>query len=80
MFNKFITSSIDPNKVSLTVKGFLVMILPLVLAFTGITSEQANPIIDLIVQIVFLGSTFVSSLMMLYGILRKINVGQWSAK
>ena len=80
MFNKFITSSIDPNKVSLTVKGFLVMILPLVLAFTGITSEQANPIIDLIVQVVFLGSTFVSSLMMLYGLIRKVSAGQWSAK
>ena len=56
------------------------MVLPIVLAVTGITSEQANPIIDMIVQVVFLGSTFVSSLMMLYGILRKIKVGQWSAK
>jgi hypothetical protein len=80
MFNALITSSIDPNKVSLTVKGFIVMILPIVLAVTGITSEQANPIIDLIVQVVFLGSTILSSIMMLYGLIRKIKVGQWNAK
>jgi hypothetical protein len=80
MFNSLITSSIDPNKVSLTVKGFLVMVLPIVLAVTGISSEQANPIIDLIVQVVFLGSTLLSSVMMLYGLLRKLKAGQWSAK
>lgn len=76
---KFITSSADPKQLSLTVKGLLVSIVPLVMLFTGMTQAEINPIIDSIEQVVFFGASLLSAGQVLYGLVRKIKLGKWSA-
>jgi len=74
--NKFLASSVDPSKLSLTIKGILLGILPIFLVVTGMTEETIQPIIDAIVQIVFLGTSFVSTFQIVYGLIRKITVAE----
>ena len=73
--NKFLASSVDPSKLSLTVKGLLLSLLPVFLVLTGMTEETIQPIIDAIVQAVFLVTALVSTFQILYGLIRKIYVG-----
>jgi hypothetical protein len=73
--NKFLESSVDPSKLSLTVKGLLLSLLPVFLVLTGMTEETIQPIIDAIVQAVFLVTALVSTFQILYGLTRKIYVG-----
>jgi hypothetical protein len=73
--NKFLESSVDPSKLSLTVKGLLLSLLPVFLVLTGMTEETIQPIIDVIVQAVFLVTALVSTFQILYGLIRKIYVG-----
>lgn len=72
--NKFLASSLDPSKLSLTVKGLLLSILPVFLVLTGMTEETIQPIIDGIVQIVFLVTSLVSAFQIIYGLIRKISI------
>ena len=78
--NKLFTSSADPKALSLTVKGILTAILPIVIVLLGIDEATANGILDTIVNIVFYGSTLLSALVTLYGLLRKVRLGKWSAE
>lgn len=79
-FQKLITSSSDPKALSLTVKGILTALLPIVIALSGIDEATANGILDTIVNIVFYGSSLLSALVTLYGLLRKVKLGRWSAE
>ena len=77
--NKFLTSSTDPNKLSLTIRGILLAILPIIMVFTGLTEAEIQPIIDGIVQLVFLLTAIVSAGQVVYGAIRKLYIGRWSA-
>ena len=79
-FSWLVTSSVNPTKVSTTVKGALTLILPLVMAISGLTDAELGPIVDVIVQIAFLGSSIISAAMMLSGLVRKVKLGRWSAR
>lgn len=78
--NKFLASSADPTKLSMTVRGVLVAIIPLLVVFTGLGDAEVNAIIDLIVNIVFWVTSIVSAVVTLYGLVRKVQLGRWSAE
>ena len=77
--DKLITSSSDPAKVSATVKGIIVAILPLIIYFTGATEAEVNVIVDGLIQALFLGTTLYSTVMTVFGMGRKIYLARWSA-
>ena len=77
--NSLITSSVDPNKVSFAVKGFLVLMAPAVMWYFGFTDMQFNELMDAIVGIVTWGTGLVGALMTLWGLYRKWREGRWSA-
>ena len=77
-FQKLTTSSSDPTKLSTTVKGFLLMLLPVVMMFTGLTEAELGPIVDAVATVVFAGASLVSGLQILYGLGRKVYLGRWT--
>lgn len=76
--SNFLSSSADANKISLTVKGILLSLVPIIMIMTGLTEAEIQPIIDTIVQIVFLATTLISAGQVLYGLMRKIYLKRWS--
>lgn len=76
---KLLMSSSDPQKLSLTIRGLLVGIIPMILLFTNLTEAEINIAIDAIVQIIFWGASIVSAGQMLYGLLRKLRFKRWTA-
>lgn len=79
-FDKLITSSVDPTKLSLTIRGFLVALIPLIIVFTGLSEADVNGLVDGIVNIVFLATSLYSAGAMVVGLLRKAKLGRWSAE
>jgi len=75
----FVTSSQDPKKLSLTVKGALLAVAPFVMYFTGFTDADFNQFVEAIVAFVFAATTAVSALQIAFGLLRKVKFGRWSA-
>ena len=78
--NKLFTSSADPKQLSLTVRGILLAVLPILIALSGVDEATATGIVDTIVDITFYGTTLFSLVVTLYGLLRKIRLGRWSAE
>lgn len=76
--SNFLSSSADANKISLTVKGILLSLVPIIMIMTGLTEAEIQPIIDTFVQIVFLATTMISAGQVLYGLMRKIYLKRWS--
>lgn len=77
--HSLLQSSRDPRKVSLTVKGVLLQIVPVVLIFTGnitgfeaVTEDSLNALIDAATQSLALGIELISMLMVTWGMLRKM--------
>lgn len=73
---KALSSSVDPQKLGLTVKGILVGAIPVILLVANLTNldlgqDNLNAIIDGIVSIVVAGSTIISSVMLVWGLVRK---------
>lgn len=78
MLKKFTTSSVDPTKLSMTVRGILVGLVPLAIALTGLNADTIDTITDMIVEMVFLGASLYSVALVLYGLIRKAIAGRWS--
>ena len=74
-----ITSSADPKKVSLAVRGALLAIAPIVMYATGLTEADFNNLVEAIVTGAFALTTLVSVMQIAWGLLRKVNLGRWSA-
>ena len=70
------TSSADPEKMALTVKGFLVFIVPVVAMLFGIDNELANSLIGPLVDATTTIMTLIGLGMTIYGIGRKIILGR----
>jgi hypothetical protein len=90
IFNWFITSSADPKKTSLFVKGAIVsagafvvqavsVACGLGLYCIGITSETVNEFAGIMEALTFALMIIIGSIWTLWGLLRKIKVGRWSA-
>lgn len=77
--NKLITSSVSPEHVSLTVRGLLVSLLPIIMYVTGLPEATLEPILDALVDLVFFVTALVSSAMTVYGLIRKAINKRWSA-
>jgi hypothetical protein len=76
--NKFLASSTDPKQLSLTIKGALVLIIPLasvlIKYFGGtIDDRELEQIVDIIADIAFFAGSIVSLLAMFAGAIRKIS-------
>lgn len=84
-----ISSSADPNKVGLTVKGLLIGVVPFLtwaspvlcaMAKVCIDLGSISPFIDGVANFVVAAMTLVSAAVVLFGLGRKISFGHWSAK
>jgi hypothetical protein len=73
------TSSADATKISTTVKGLLMAILPLLIVWTGLEEATITPIIDSIVTIVFTVTSLISAGQIFYGLCRKVYLQRWAA-
>lgn len=79
-YPKWLTSSVDPTALGLTVKGILVGLVPAVLVLAGVShwnlgADQLNAIVDATVNVVVTASTALSTAMVLVGLIRKALVG-----
>ena len=77
--NWLVTSSKDPHALSLTVKGLLLAITPIVMYSLGLTEADFNDIVGAIVNLVFTVATAFSAVMTVLGLLRKVKLNRWSA-
>lgn len=86
--NWFITSSADPLKTSLALRGFLIAILPkIVIALPIICSmvsvcidpAHLNPVIDILADITKWTMYVVGGIVGLVGLYRKLKNGRWSS-
>jgi hypothetical protein len=71
-----ITSSQDPSKISLFIKGLLLSVAPLAMLFLGGTITQFA---DSLSNIAFWCLSIVAAGQVLWGLLRKGLVGRWAA-
>ena len=76
---KFLSSSVDPEQLGLTIKGLLVAIIPTVLLIAGVAhinlgQADLSQFVDATVNVVIAVSTALSAFMVLVGIVRKIAV------
>lgn len=76
---KFLTSSVDPEKLALSVKGFLVLLIPVIIAVSGMTQwnlgqEDLTLLVNAVGEIVFYTSSIIAGLMVVYGLIRKVLV------
>ena len=90
IINWLITSSADPRKTSLALKGVLMYLAAQLLVVlnaacgfglycAGIDADGLNQIVELTVAIVNMALTLVGLVLTLWGLLRKIAHGRWSA-
>ncbi|HDZ18826.1 hypothetical protein LCGC14_0641640 [marine sediment metagenome] len=79
MLPKFLTSSVDSEKLSLTIKGLLTGLIPIFLLLTqfkgvSISEIEISGIIDGIGVVIMAATALISSIATLYGLVRKIMV------
>jgi hypothetical protein len=78
--NRFITSSANPERLSTTIKGLLMALVPIIMMSTGLSESEITPIIDGIVAVVFALTSLVAAVQVVYGLVRKVYLGRWSAE
>lgn len=75
---KVLTSSVDPNRMSLMVRGMLLSIAPMAMVVLGITEADFGGLVDGVVRFIFLVTSLVGAFQTVYGAIRKIKMGRWS--
>lgn len=78
-FKSLITSSADPNKTSLAVKGFLLAIAPIAMVLLGLTDGDFGKLVDAVTTVVFAVTSTIAAVQIIWGVVRKIQLGRWSA-
>lgn len=78
ILSKVLTSSADPSRVSLLIRGVLMSFAPMVMLVLGITEADFGSLVDGIVEVVFFATSLIAALQMVWGGVRKINLGRWS--
>lgn len=71
-------SSVDPTTLSLTVKGLLASIIPIVAILLNINVTQVQGVGDAIVQLVFDAATLYATVATFLGLIRKLYIGRWN--
>lgn len=74
-----LASSKDPQKYSLTVKGFIVAALPIIITIAGLThlnlgQQEITDLANGLIDFVSIMASLVSAAMILYGMIRKMLV------
>ncbi len=77
-FAFLVTSSADPEKTALSIKGILVLLVPILSAFLGIDSTLSDTIVGSAVDLITNLLTLVGILMTLWGLIRKVRLGRWA--
>lgn len=75
---KLFTSSQDPTKISLMVKGLLMAMAPILMVVFGLTEADFNGIVDALVKLVFVATSLVAAIQVAYGAIRKVRLGRWT--
>ena len=75
---KLFTSSKDPTKVSLAVKGFLITLAPIVMVVLGLTDAEYTGVVEAIEKVVFYSTSLIGPVTALWGLARKVQLGRWS--
>lgn len=75
--NKLLQSSVNPKDLSLTIKGVLTMLVPMIAIALNLAGKQVDDatitsIIDAITNVVATAATTISAFMVLYGLVRKL--------
>lgn len=78
--NWIIASSADPKKVSLFVRGLLLSLAPIAMLVFGLTEADVNGLLDAVVNVVFFALSLVAAGQVLWGLVRKVQLGRWSAQ
>ena len=73
-----LASSADPEAVGMTVKGVLVLLVPLIARFFGLDDASSNALVDGIVQLTVAAFTLVGVAMAVFGLIRKIYLQRWA--
>lgn len=78
--NKLLVSSINPEKLSLTVKGILLGIIPVILIVAGIfnlnvSEGDLTSVVNAVVQVIVAVGAAASAILTLIGAIRKVIVG-----
>lgn len=76
---KITRSSTDPEALSLTIRGILVGLIPLIIALTGLTEKELMPIVDGVIEIINITAALVSAVWVTYGLIRKAIERRWTA-
>lgn len=79
IWNWLITSSANPEQTSLTIKGLLVGIAPIAVILLHLDTANYGALVDAIAGIIFWAGSILSAIMTIYGVMRKISFGRWSA-
>lgn len=74
-----VTSSADSEKYSLTIKGLLVSIAPIAIIVLHLNTGDYGSLVDAISSVIFYGGSIISAIVTVIGLIRKIDVGHWSA-
>lgn len=80
ILNALTRSSSDPQKLSLTIKGILMAVAPLIIGFTNLSSGEYGAIVDGVTQVIFWVLSIISTGQIVWGLSRKVSFGRWSAK
>jgi hypothetical protein len=78
-FTWLITSSANPSETSLTAKAFLLGFAPILMLVTGMADADIKGLIEAVSNVIFLILSLVSVIGVIAGLLRKYNLGRWSA-
>lgn len=77
---KLITSSEDARKISMTIKGLLLSLVPVTMALTGLNEDAVVGVVTILNDLVFYGLMLLSTALTLVGALRKVKNRRWSAE
>lgn len=73
--NKLLASSINPEQLSLTIKGILIGLFPLILFFfPDIAQAELQAVVDGILSVIIVATAALSAIVTLIGAVRKIVV------
>lgn len=77
---KLITSSEDARKISMTIKGLLLSLVPVTMAVTGLNEDSVVGVVTILNDLVYYGLMLLSTALTLVGALRKVKNRRWSAE
>lgn len=78
LFTWLVTSSTNPDQMSATVRGVLVLLVPFIAHFVGLDEASSNGLVDGIVAFINTSLALIGVGITLFGILRKVRLGRWA--